>query len=203
MLYCSSGQRFNCHAGIPLIKHSKGMNVDKKNLVRLYLLFIPIAYISYLFHEFGHWIVGVILGNNMIYSLNYVWPSSGHYLNKSHNLYVSISGPAFTILLAVVSLLILEKYSTIYIYPVLFFQFVLRFFSLVFGGFSQQDEARISSIMGLGTYTVGIIVIIILLLIVIRASYKLKIDLKHNGYFFTVSILSELLVISTYKITGL
>ena len=57
--------------------------------------------------------------------------------------------------------------------------------------------------MGLGAYSVGIIILIILLLIVIRASYKLKIDLKHNGYFFTVSILSELLVIATYKITGL
>jgi hypothetical protein len=179
------------------------MNIDKKFLVRLYLLFIPVAFISYLFHEFGHWIVGEVLGNDMIYSLNYVWPRSGHYLNESHNLYVSIGGPAFTILLAVVSLLILEKYSTMYAYPVLFFQFVLRFFSLVFGGFSQQDEARISLMMGIGTYTAGIISIVILLLIVIRASYKLKIDLKHNGYFFTVSILSQLLVIASYKITGL
>lgn len=179
------------------------MIVDKKILVRLYILFIPIAYFSYLFHEFGHWIVGVILGNDMVYSLNYVWPSSGHYLNESHNLYVSIGGPAFTVSLALFSLLILEKYSTIYAYPALFFQFVTRFFSLVFGGFGNQDEARISSIMGPGTYTVAIIVVTVLLLIVIRASYKLKIELKQNGYFFTISILSELLVIATYKITGL
>ncbi len=179
------------------------MLAEKKLLVSLYLLFIPIAYFSYLFHEFGHWVVGELLGNNMIYSLNYVFPKGGHYLNESHNLYVSIGGPAFTIILAVVSLLLVEKYSTIYFYPILFFQFVLRFFSLVFGGFSQQDEARISAVMGLGTYTVGIIVLLILFLIVIRASYKLKIDLKHNGYFFTVSILSQLLVIATYKITGL
>jgi hypothetical protein len=178
------------------------MVVDKKILVRLYISFIPIAYFSYLFHEFGHWIVGEILGNDMIYSLNYVWPKAGHYINESHNLYVSIGGPAFTIFLAVISLLILEKYTTIYAYPVLFFQFVCRYFSLVFGGFSQQDEARISLITGLGTYTVGILVLIILLLIVTRASYKLKIDLKHNGYFFTVSILSDLMVIATYKIIG-
>ncbi len=177
--------------------------IDKNILVRLYLLFIPIAYFSYLFHEFGHWIVGEILGNDMVYSLNYVWPRDGHYLNESHNLYVSIGGPAFTILLAMASLLILLKYSTVYAYPVLFFQFVSRFFSLVFGGFSKQDEARISPILGLGTYTVGIIILIILLLIVIRANYKLNIDLKHNGYFFAVSILSQLLVIATYKITGL
>lgn len=179
------------------------MIADKKLPVRLYLSFIPIAFFSYLFHEFGHWIVGEVLGNEMTYSLNYVWPKSGHYLNESHNLYVSIGGPAFTILLAVTFLLILEKYSTIYVYPVLFFQFVLRFFSLVFGGFNQQDEARISAIMDLGTYTVGIIVLLILLLIVLRASYKLKIDLKQNGYFFTVSILCQLLVIATYRITGL
>jgi hypothetical protein len=178
------------------------MNVDKKILVRLYFLFIPIAYCSYLFHEFGHWIVGEILGNDMIYSLNYVWPKDGHYINESHNLYVSIGGPTFTILLAIISLLIIEKYSTIYAYPVLFFQFVMRFFSLVFGGFSQQDEARISSLLGLGIYPVGIIVLLILLLIVIRASYKLKIDLKQNGYFFTVSILAQLMVIATYKIIG-
>jgi len=179
------------------------MIIDKKILVRLYLLFIPIAYFSYLFHEFGHWIVGEFLGNDMVYHLNYVWPKAGHYLHESHNLYVSAGGPIFTVLLAVISLLILEKFSTTYAYPVLFFQFVIRFFSLVFGGFSQQDEARISAIMGIGTYTVGIIILIILLLIVIRASYKLKMDLKQNGYFFTVSILCDLLVIATYKITGL
>lgn len=179
------------------------MAVDKKILVRLYFLFIPIAYFSYLFHEFGHWIVGVFLGNDMIYSLNYVWPRSGHYLNESHNLYVSLGGPAFTILLALISLFILEKYSTVYAYPVLFFQFVLRFFSLVFGGFSQQDEARISTILGTGAYTAAIIVVLILLIIVIRASYKLRIDFKQNGYFFTVSIISQLLVIATYRITGL
>ena len=87
-------------------------------------------YLSYLFHEFGHWIVGEILANDMMYSLDYVWPKEGQYLDKSHNLYISIGGPALTILLAVVSLLILEKYSTIYAYPVLFFQFVLLFFLL-------------------------------------------------------------------------
>ena len=179
------------------------MIVENKIIVRLYLLLMPIAFISYLFHEFGHWTVGEILGNEMILSLNYCWPKAGHYINESHDLYVSIGGPAFTILLAMFSLLILEKYLTIYAYPVLFFQFVLRFFSLVFGGFSQQDEAGISRLTGIGTYTAGIIVLSILILIVIRASYKLKIDLKQNGYFFTVSILCQLLVIATYKITGL
>ena len=78
------------------------------------LLFIPVAYASYLFHEFGHWIVGEVLGNNMAYSLNNVWPQNGHYLDASHDLYVNIGGPAFTILLSLLFLLIIERYKTMY-----------------------------------------------------------------------------------------
>lgn len=199
--------RFNKHSNavIPQADNikmkKKVMQYDKKILLRLYLLFIPIAYFSYLFHEFGHWIIGEALGNEMMYSLNYVFPKEGHYLDESHNLYVSFGGPLFTILLSIFSLLLIEIFTSIYVYPVLFFQFTMRFFSLVFGGFAEQDESRISSILGLGPYTIGIIVIIILLLIVLRASYKLEIDLKHNGYFFSISILCLLMVIATYKIT--
>ena len=179
------------------------MTVENKVPQIIYYLFIPVAFISYLFHEFGHWFVGEILGNDMIYSLNYVWPKAGKYINESHNLYVSIGGPAFTILLAITSLVIIEKYQSIYAYPVVFFQFTLRFFSLVFGGFSQQDEARISRLMNVGTYTIGIIVLIVLLLLVVRASYRLKIDSKNNGYLFAVSILCQLAVIATYKVAGI
>ena len=163
------------------------------------LLFIPVAYASYLFHELGHWIVGEVLGNNMAYSLNNVWPINGHYINASQDVYVSIGGPAFTILLSLVFLLVIEKYKTLYAYPWVFFQFVMRFFSLAVGGFGLQDEARVSAMLGIGTYTVAILVLLILFLIVWRASYLLKIDLKKNSYFFTVSILCDLLVIGTYR----
>jgi hypothetical protein len=176
------------------------MNTDKKVLTKLFLLLIPVAYASYLFHEFGHWIIGEVLGNEMAYSLNYVWPKDGHYINENHYLYVLIGGPAFTILLAILSLLIIEKYNTIYVYPLTFFQFFLRFFSLFFGGFGKQDEAKISAVAGLGTYIVAVIVLLILLLIVLRAGYKLKINLKDNLKFFAFSTLAQLLVIATYEI---
>jgi hypothetical protein len=102
--------------------------MDKKTFIRICLLFIPVAYLSYLFHEFGHWVIGELLGNKMVYSLNYVWPEKGQYISESHNLYVSIGGPAFTILLSILFLLIIEKYRTIYAYPFVFFQMFMRFF---------------------------------------------------------------------------
>ena len=113
---------------------------------------------------------------------------------------VSIAGPAFTILLAIIFLLIIEKYKTLYAYPVVFFQAFLRFCSLVFGGFAKQDEARISEILGIGTYTFAIIVLLILFVILFRASRILKVSFKTNCYYFTISTVCELLVICTYKI---
>ncbi len=176
---------------------------ESKLSLKFMLLFIPVAFVTYLFHEFGHWIVGEVLGNNMAYSLNNAAPQSGYYISASHEVYVSSGGPAFTILLSLLFLLIIEKYKINYAYPVVFFQLFCRFFSLVFGGFAQQDEARISAILGFGTYTIAIIVLLILFLIVLRASNILKINLQKNSYIFTVSTICELLVIGTYKLFSL
>jgi hypothetical protein len=58
------------------------------------LLFVPAAFVAYLFHEFGHWIVGETLGNDMAYNLKYAWPGNGHYVDAGHDLYVSMGrGP--------------------------------------------------------------------------------------------------------------
>jgi len=76
--------------------------------VKFFLLFVPAAFVSYLFHEFGHWLIGEILGNRMVFGLNYVWPTDGHYIRASHELYSSIGGPAFSILQATLALIVIE-----------------------------------------------------------------------------------------------
>lgn len=83
--------------------------------VRFFLLLIPVAYFSYMFHEFGHWILGEILGNHMVYSLNLVWPRDGHYLHASNDLLVSLGGPGFSLLQAAIALLVVEKSRTLLI----------------------------------------------------------------------------------------
>jgi hypothetical protein len=160
--------------------------------LQLIVLFIPVAFISYLFHEFGHWSIGELLGNDMAYSLNWVWPE--------HGLYVSIGGPAFSILQAFIALIIIEKFRTLYAYPFLFFPFFSRFFSLAFGGFSKQDEAHISASLGIATYTVAILVLLILILMVWRGSHKFKFRFKEISFFFLISTICQLLVIGTYTI---
>ncbi len=74
-----------------------------------------------------------------------------------------------------------------------------RFFSVLLGGFSRQDEARIAVILGAGTYLVAFIVLAALLLIVIRCSHKLGIGAKTNGWIVAASTLCQLMVIGTYE----
>jgi hypothetical protein len=168
--------------------------------LKLFLLFIPAAYFSSLFHEFGHWTVGEILGNDMAFNLNYTWAKAGHYIDDWHDLYVSIGGPAFSVLQSLIFLLIIEKYKSFYAFPFMFFPMFMRFFSLVFGGFDKQDEARISALLGIGTYTFAIIIVVLLILIVWKGSRTLKITMKEIGYYVTMSTGCQLLVIGTYTV---
>jgi hypothetical protein len=108
--------------------------------------FIPIAFITYLFHESGHWIFGELMGNDMTLNLNNSTPRIGHFIDDSDALWSSIGGPLFTIIQGLLFLLITWKTKSIYAYSIAFFAVFSRFFSIVFGGINLQDEARIASI---------------------------------------------------------
>jgi len=167
---------------------------------KIILVFIPVAFLTYIFHEFGHWVFGELTENNMVMNLNYCWPKSGSFITEKHALISSIGGLFFTILQAVIFLLIIEKWNMIYAYPFVFFAFFVRFFSLVFGGFMKQDEVTISTALEIGKYTIAILVVSILILLVWRASIKLKIDLKSNCIFWAISTVALLVVIGSCKI---
>lgn len=167
---------------------------------KVVLLFIPVAFLTFLFHEFGHWITGEFLGNEMVMNLNDVSARGGYYLDNSHNLFISMGGPVFTLFQALISLLLIQLTHSIYIYPFVFFAAFSRFFSIIFGGFSLQDEARISSILGIGSYSVAAIVLLTLSLIVWRSNYLLKLNPKGIGYYTVLSTLSILMVIGANKL---
>ncbi len=173
--------------------------IESRINAKLAFLFIPVAFFTFLFHESGHWIVGEILGNYMVMGLNNATSVSGNYIGKTDNLYISMGGPAFTILQAAVFLLVIEITKSIYAYPFVFFAAFSRVFSILFGGFSLQDEARITSLPGAGTYLAAAIVFTILFGMVWRSSYLLKLRWNSIGYYTTLSTISILIVIGVNK----
>ncbi len=177
------------------IERFKNDLIESKLTWGVALLFIPVAFFTYVFHEFGHWLIGEILGNDMVLCLNNANAQNGSYIDSSHALYISMGGPIFTILQATVALLIVEKTKSIYVYPFLFFAVFCRFFSIVFGGFQFQDEARIASILGIWPFTFAILVLLILFLIIWRSNVVLKLKWSSIGHYFAISTFSILLVI--------
>jgi hypothetical protein len=167
---------------------------------RFFLLFVPVAFATYAWHEAGHWIVGECLGNAMTYSLNNVSPQSGHYLHASHALWVSLGGPAFSIVQAVFALVLIARLGSPYAYPLAYFAAFNRAFALVLGGFGAQDEARISALAGGWPYTAALVVLGVLVAITVWCSRRLSIGLRTNLNAAVASTACQLLVIGTYRI---
>ena len=162
--------------------------------------FIPIAFITYIFHEFGHWLFGELLGNDMTLSLNNSAPKSGYFINDSHALWSAIGGPVFTIIQALMFLLITWITKSIYAYSIAFFAVFSRFFSIVFGGINLQDEARIASMLEWNKYLVAAIVLTILFLILWRSNRIMKLNMKAVGYFTVLGVFAILIVIGVNEL---
>jgi len=166
---------------------------------KVLLYFIPVAFGTYLFHEFGHWTFGEILGNDMTLSLNNASPKSGYFINDNQALWSAIGGPLFTILQTVIFMVLTQRTKSVYAFSVLFFAAFSRFFSIVFGGFNLQDEARIASMMGVNKYLVAVFVLVILFLLVGLAWRFMKLNLKALGYYTVFGVIAVLMVIAVYK----
>lgn len=162
--------------------------------------FIPIAFATYLFHEFGHWTLGELSGTDMIISLNNSAPLDGRFMDDTGALWSAIGGPAFTILQGLVFLFLTWLTRSIYAYSILFFAAFSRFFSLVFGRLDLQDEARIASMVDWNKYLVAAIVLGILLLILWGGVRIVRLNWKAVGYFAVLGVIAILIVIGANEI---
>ncbi len=175
------------------IKHD--LKESQINL-KVALAFVPIAFLTFIFHEFGHWTLGELTGNDMSISLNNSSPVSGSYLNDSGALWSSIGGPLFTILQAFIFTLIVIYSKSIYAFSVVFFAFFARFFPILFAGFKNQDEYRIVQFLDANPYLIAILVLVVLSSLVLISSRKARIKLKYLGFYFLVSTIAMLIVIA-------
>jgi hypothetical protein len=163
--------------------------------LKVIIAFIPVAFITYLFHEFGHWTFGELSGNAMMMSLNNCTPRNGIFIKDSDALWSAIGGPLFTIIQAIIFLFFTWLTKSVYAYSFAFFAIFSRFFSLIFGGLDLQDEAGIARILEWNKYLVAGIVLTILILILVRCNKIMKLNLKATGYFTVLGVFAILIVL--------
>jgi hypothetical protein len=143
---------------------------------------------------------GELLGNDMTLSLNNSAPRSGYFIRESHALWSAIGGPVFTIIQALIFLFITRITKSIYVYSIVFFAAFSRFFSIVFGGISLQDEARIATMLDTNKYLIAMIVLIILFLIIWRCNRIMRLNMKAVGYFTVLGTFAILIVIGVNQL---
>ncbi|HVN57255.1 MAG TPA: hypothetical protein VMT63_03060 [Bacteroidales bacterium] len=170
----------------------------KESLIdwKVIIAFIPIAFGTYMFHEFGHWTLGELTGNDMTAGLNYATPRNGNFLHGPDALWSAIGGPLFTILQGLIFLLVTWLTKSIYAYSAAFFAVFSRFFSIFFGDFHLQDESGIASLLGVYKYSIAALVLIILSLILWRCCRIMKLNVKAVAYFAVLGVLAILMVLA-------
>jgi hypothetical protein len=152
------------------------------------------AFVTFFFHELAHWFAGGALGYKMALQLNQVYPLDP-YRNFWHPMIVGASGPAFTILQAIVFYLLMRPGRNSYLYPFLFTPFYMRLLAGRMNLISLNDEGRISHDLGIGTYTISVLVSAFLFFLVYKTSKRIGYGLKFNLLTLLVVLLFSSLII--------
>ncbi|OXA93500.1 hypothetical protein [Flavobacterium hercynium] len=168
-------------------------NTNSINLKYIFLVFVAV-FLSTISHELAHWGMGQFLGNKMTVSLNTANPISGSYLQEWHRNYITLAGPLFTVLQAILCYFLIVRYKRIEIYPFLFFPLVMRFAAGLINLKSPNDEGRLGLSLGIGLLTISIFVCLFLFVLVRNATKELKINWKLNMLSFILCCLFLLLL---------
>ena len=168
--------------------------INNKSVDFNYFLITGVAVLlTWELHEFAHWVAGTLLGYNMIMTLNTGYSLEGAY--ESHYQIISAAGPIITLLQAVIVFLIMRYRNIIWLYPFLFTCFYCRLFASLMSFINLNDEARISNYLGIGTFTLPVIISVILFYLVYLTSRQYGFSKKFNVINLALVILYSSLII--------
>ena len=150
-----------------------------------YLQLAVIGVLTYLVHEAAHWGVGAALGYPVKFGLNAV--TSSVPMTEMDHILFSLSGPAVTIVGAVLAFFWVKRGNSLAAYGVLYFAFFMRLVAAGISVFNLNDEARASQLLGIGPWTLPALVVVGLGTLTIIASRRLRLSWKVNGLAYLVS----------------
>ncbi|MDO1500114.1 hypothetical protein Q2T40_08210 [Winogradskyella maritima] len=165
------------------------MNPSKNIMNLKYIVICLLAVVlTFLLHEGAHYLTGTLLGYDMEMTLNSVSLAEGQsYSEPWHQQAVSIAGPVFTMLQAVVVYKLLSTSGSVLWYPFLFITALMRLMASVISYIGMpNDEARVSSWLGIGKMTLPVIVTLLLITLSIQASRQHLIPVKTNVFTFII-----------------
>jgi len=155
------------------------------------LFFVGVA--TFFIHELAHWIAGVALGHDMIATPNHVWSRSP--LSVGDQAIVSASGPLVTIAQGIVGFWLVKNRRSQFGFALLYMAFFMRLLATGMSLFNPNDEARISQLLGLGSWTLPLIVVIALFILLVCASRELRLRFYDQFFCYLVASIVVTLIV--------
>lgn len=156
-----------------------------------------VVFFTWFFHEFAHWMAGWMLGYDPIMTINSTSVNSVENPPLSHQIIVIGAGPIVTIGIALIAFFfLLKKQWNNSLYLILFSAFYMRFLASAMNVINPNDEGKISSIAGLGTFTIPVIVTLFLFYLLYIISKKYDLSSRFNlSTTLLVMLFSSLLIV--------
>ena len=123
---------------------------------RFYAMLAAVGLATFVVHESAHWIAGKAMGLDLRFSLNGVTPTG--VVSDVQHAVMSAAGPIVTIVQALIAFGVLRGRASTIAFAALLWAAFMR---LVASGLSvalPNDEARVSLFLGLGFWTLPVIV---------------------------------------------
>jgi hypothetical protein len=174
------------------------MNPSSKHY-RLTTTYVLVTALAVLFtweiHEFAHWLAGNLLGYNMAMTLNKGYSLQSVKLSDAQ--IISGAGPAITLVEGVLIFWLMQRRRNGLLYPFLLSCFYSRLMASVVSLRNLNDEARISKYLGIGTFTLPLVVSAFLFLLVYKTSGQYAFDKKFNAITLALVIaFSSIIILS-------
>jgi hypothetical protein len=130
-------------------------------------------------------------------TLNTCYPVSGKYLEDWHATTISAGGPVITLLEALIFYAILKRSESNILFPFLVTCLYMRALAGFMNIINLNDEGRISKGLGIGVFTLPVLVVAPLLFLVYDIVVTKKIKTKTVGMtVFLIMIFSSIIILS-------
>ena len=133
---------------------------------------------TFIAHEAAHWATALALGHDAFFSLNAAGARGT--VDSADSFLISAAGPALTVIQALLAFALVMRRASPLAYAVLYVAAFMRFMATVISLFNPNDEARLSLALGLGAWTLPLVVTGALAILTAIASRRLGVSWKTN-----------------------
>lgn len=180
-------------------------NSNSQKITLRYILVGIIAVIfTWVLHEFTHWLTSESLGYETLMRINGTSVVDVENPTDGQQAIISISGPIITLLQGLLVFVILQTRGwNKYLYLFLFTAFYMRFLAGLMNVVNVNDEGRVSQFLGIGTFTLSILVSGILFFMLYQTSKKYGLDWKFQGGTVLITMVASSMLILADQFFGI